>query len=148
MKRTASFADLSRDQRLARAEELDRSTPRSIWEVAQNFGHCFVVCFVLDMLFARRMKQRWYALHALVNMVVVTNAFPDLLKTIADPINSMQGRCSVVPPTLIASLFMYHLGTFSNVPTDEWYHHIVFGGGIATWGIYYCPGPLQVRRRG
>jgi hypothetical protein len=86
-----------------------------------------------------------YALHALVNMVVVTNALPDLMRTFADPINSMQGRCSVVPPTLIASLFMYHLGTFKNVAADEWYHHIIFGGGIATWGIYYCPGPLQVQ---
>jgi hypothetical protein len=65
------------------------------------------------------------------------------MKAFKDPNTCMEGKCSVVPPYLIAGLFIYHLATFKKVAADEWYHHVIFGGGIATTGIAYCPGPIQ-----
>ena len=129
--------------RLDRAAQLDRSTPRSLRQVARNFAHCWVCCALLDVCFARRTKARWFTLHALANAVITAMATPDLLKALREPKDSMEGKCSVVPATLIPSLFIYHLSAFSNVPKDEWVHHCLFGGVIATAGLYYCPGPLQ-----
>lgn len=65
-KRSASYAKLQHAVSEERAVELDRYHPTSFTEVFKNFCHSWVVCFVLDMLFARRMKARWFALHSLV----------------------------------------------------------------------------------
>ena len=37
---------------------------------------------------------------------------------------------------------MYHLLAFKNVPKEEWFHHIVFGGGMGISGLYYNVGSI------
>eukprot|EP00750_Incisomonas_marina_P008781 INCI15695.1.p1 GENE.INCI15695.1~~INCI15695.1.p1 ORF type:complete len:303 (+),score=36.52 INCI15695.1:187-1095(+) len=143
LSKTPSVVNLMRSERLSRAEELERSVPRSYKMALKSFAHCYAAIGVLDVLFARNSKARFFALHALVNAIVTTMAIPDLIKTAFDPVKSMQGRCNVIPAYMILTLFIYHVTCFKNVGYDEWWHHILFGVGIGGVGLHYCPGPLQ-----
>ena len=49
---------------------------------------------------------------------------------------------SILPVYLIAGLFTYHLSVFSNVPREEWVHHILFGGGIGGVGLVNPASPI------
>ena len=75
--------------RLDRAAELDRSTPRSLRQVARNFAHCWACCALMDLCFARRTKARWFTLHALANAVITVMATPDLLKALREPLRNL-----------------------------------------------------------
>ncbi len=82
-------------------------------------------------------------MHALVNAIVTIAAIPDTLRTARDPMQSMEGRCNVVPAYMIVSLLMYHLVANFRVHPDDVWHHLLFGLGIGGVGLHYCPGPLQ-----
>jgi hypothetical protein len=138
-----SFASLQRLERLQRAVELRRSVPRSFGMAAKSFAKCFVAIGVLDALMARRSKARFFMLHALVNAIVTVKSTGDMVSSMVDPMKSMEGPTNMVPAYMILTLFIYHVTMFKNVPYDEWWHHILFGGGIGGVGLHFCPGPLQ-----
>jgi hypothetical protein len=58
MPRTPSVVNLLRSERLHRADELERSVPRSYRMAAESFGKCFLAIGLLDFVFARHSKAR------------------------------------------------------------------------------------------
>ena len=143
IKRNLSFKSLQRIERLGRAVQLNRSTPKNLKCLLLSFFDCHVAIAILDVLIAQKFNARYFALHTLVNSIVTIGSTRDLIKAFSDPKNSMEGPCNVTPVYMILSLFIYHVLFFKNVPYDEWWHHILFGVGIGGIGLHYCPGPLQ-----
>ena len=138
-----SFASLQRLERLQRAVELRRSVPKSFKMAAKSFLKCFLAIGVLDLFMARRSKARFFMLHALVNAIVTVKSTRDMISSMADPMKAMEGPTNMIPAYMILTLFIYHVTMFKDVPYDEWWHHILFGGGIGGVGLHFCPGPLQ-----
>ena len=56
LSKTPSVVNLMRSERLSRAEELERSVPRSYKMALKSFAHCYAAIGVLDVLFARNSK--------------------------------------------------------------------------------------------
>ena len=100
---------------------------------------------VLDVLVARQFfsKGRWLFLHAMANFAVTVTSAGDSMTAVLDPARSCLGDYSLIPVQIIAALHLYHLIAFRNLSTDEWVHHLLFGGVISGVGMTYYSGPLQ-----
>lgn len=120
--------------------EVDFYQPSSALNLAQGFGSCFVYLAALDALICRKavdQTSRFFILHTLANIGITVAAAPDAYRSMTRPFKEPFGKMSILPVYLIASLFTYHLSVFSNVPKDEWVHHILFGGGIGGVGLAF-----------
>ena len=119
--------------------------PTSGVHLAQGFGTTFGYLALLDLLVARRavdQTSRFFILHTLANIAITIAATPDAVRSLTRPFHEPIGKMSILPVYLIAGLFTYHLSVFSNVPRDEWVHHILFGGGIGGVGLVNPASPL------
>ena len=100
---------------------------------------------LLDVIVARQFfsKGRWLFIHAMANFAVTVFSARDSLTAFLDPASSCLGDYSLIPVQIIAALHLYHLIAFRNLSTDEWVHHLLFGGIISGVGMTYRSGPLQ-----
>jgi len=101
----------------------------------------FAMMGVVDVLFCRRIKARWMALHFLANVVVVVTTLWDLVSAADNPVLSCVGHASSQVPThMIVALHMYHLLVFE-CGFDDVLHHVVFVGIIGGLGILFDVNP-------
>jgi hypothetical protein len=111
-------------------------SPSTANEIDRPFDYAVVVTFffflmiVIDLLIAQWFgKERYYALHVVVNLIVIVNCFDDMLLSWRDPINSnaclIEGqKCASMIPLLISTaLHVYHPLAFKTNRMD-WIHHI------------------------
>ena len=97
--------------------------------------------FLFDMVVARHTQGRWLLLHACANFVITAFGLVDFYSTLADPVNSCHAQeYSLIPVYGIAALHLYHLIAFRNLSTDEWVHHLLFGGCICSVGCLFRSG--------
>ena len=121
--------------------------PTTWRHLGQGFSTVFGYLALLDLLIARKavdQTSRFFVLHTLANVAITVAAAPDAARSLSRPFNPSDaiGRMSILPVYLIAGLFTYHLSVFSNVPRDEWVHHILFGGGIGGVGLVNPASPI------
>ena len=68
---------------------------------------------------------------------------PDVIKTLQDPVNSINGGdYSIWPTYLIAAVHTYHCIAFDNLSVGDWVHHLLFGGVICTCGLLFKCGTI------
>ena len=117
----------------------------TLQEHALAVGINLLAMGVLDVTVARRLfsKGRWLFLHAMANFAVTVFSARDSITAFLDPAASCIGDYSLIPVQIIAALHLYHLLAFRNLSTDDWVHHLLFGGVISGIGMTYHAGPLQ-----
>jgi hypothetical protein len=89
-------------------------------------GLWFALIYVVDVAIARRFTGRYYALHAVINLLVcVPLSWGDMIKFFADPIrgSSAVGHCASKHPAIVTNtVHFYHLLFFSMKPVDLIHH--------------------------
>jgi hypothetical protein len=99
------------------------------FDVAVLFAFCAALFVVLDLVVAQRFgKERYYALHVMVNSIVLWFCVDDMLSSWKDPINCnacIEGKncASLVPLVFNIALHVYHPLAFKTNRMD-WIHHI------------------------
>lgn len=89
----------------------------------------FVVCvltlhYILSNLFNfRSANTKYFLLHFLVNMYIVSLILPDVIKTIKDPIKPI--TASIYPSLLTVLFHTYHVMFYDDIAHDEKIHHLV-----------------------
>lgn len=82
-------------------------------------------------------------MHAIGNAFVVIFGLRDVITSFSDPFASGKGDYNLVPFYFIVAVHAYHMIAFKNLTTDDYVHHIVFGGIICTFGFLDSWGPVQ-----
>jgi hypothetical protein len=99
------------------------------FDVVVLITFCAVIFIALDLVIAQRFgKERYYALHVMVNALILWFCVDDMLSSWKDPINSnacIEGKncASLVPLILNIALHVYHPLAFKTNRMD-WIHHI------------------------
>eukprot|EP01129_Flabellula_baltica_P000791 TRINITY_DN10743_c0_g1_i1.p1 TRINITY_DN10743_c0_g1~~TRINITY_DN10743_c0_g1_i1.p1 ORF type:complete len:234 (-),score=31.69 TRINITY_DN10743_c0_g1_i1:22-702(-) len=107
----------------------------SFYEVVGNISALLVVIFIFDYLFTWNSQARWFILHAVFNFLGVIFGFPDLVVALLNPVEAMQEPCyTKMPLFIIAAIHLYHIIAFE-MRAEDWFHHIVFVGGICSFGF-------------
>ena len=126
-------------------ESLVSVRPRSAGALARGFGSTLGFLALVDVLLARKAVDdtaRFFILHAAANLIIVLSCYKDAWRGLTAPIENAVGPPPVIPAYMIMAVFMYHLLAFKNIPKEEWFHHIVFGGGMGISGLYYNVGSI------
>mmetsp|Transcript_20748 Transcript_20748/g.49303 ORF Transcript_20748/g.49303 Transcript_20748/m.49303 type:complete len:224 (+) Transcript_20748:76-747(+) len=97
---------------------------------------------VVDFVYARHTKARWFVLHATCNFFITLLCLPDVVGTIWDPIHCGEGPYSPYPVYLVVAVHSYHMIAFSNLTWDDWFHHLLFVGVIGSAGLVFQAGPV------
>jgi hypothetical protein len=84
------------------------------------------VLFVCDQAVIRQVlhpKGRWFAVHALANALVSYYSFPDVIKTLKDPLNTFRGPTSTMyANSAVSAVHLYHC-IFFRLNAADWFHH-------------------------
>lgn len=81
---------------------------------------------VCDILYARRTKARWFALHVIANAWIAILCVPDLCYVISRPIEALtQTSVNHWPTSLVFSVHVYHMVFFRGLQWVDWLHHIL-----------------------
>jgi len=96
-------------------------------------------------IFNRHLKKaRWFALHCLANFFVSIFSFRDVIKAFSDPCVAGVGEYSLLPFAFGFGIHIYHLIAPGFVlRTEDYVHHIVFGGIICLVGTIDKGGPVS-----
>lgn len=68
----------------------------------------------------------YFIQHAIFNVHLVIQIFPDLIQTIRDPLACGIGWTSAYPIVSILVFHIYHILISKKLKMDEWFHHIFF----------------------
>lgn len=98
---------------------------------------------LFDLALARHSRARYMVIHAFANAIVAVVATPDTLEAFADPVNSLNGRCSMVPAYVVPAIHIYHLIAFRNLTVGDYVHHALFCGIICPIGLFMEAGVAQ-----
>ena len=81
---------------------------------------------VCDVVYARRTKARWFALHVIANAWIALLTLPDVWFIVSDPITALKTKTTNHWPTsLVFSVHVYHMVFFSNLYFIDWLHHLL-----------------------
>ena len=111
-----------------------------------RIGLCIAALFLLDRTVTRRIfpidqTGRWFALHALANVIIVVMCGPDAWTCVCDPIAAGVGDFNRWTMYMVASIHMYHVLFFDNLTAADWVHHLLFGGVICSMSLFFTVGP-------
>ena len=71
-------------------------------------------------------KSRYFCLHAVANAVSSIAAFPDVLRTLRDPVYAFSGpTTTMIANSAVISIHLYHC-LFFKLPPADIFHHAVF----------------------
>ena len=74
---------------------------------------------VCDLVFARRTKGRYFALHVICNVWISVLSAPDLYQTFSDPLVALaQSEVNHWPTALVFSIHVYHMLFFKRCARD------------------------------
>lgn len=84
---------------------------------------------VVRHLFAKTPTTRYFALHVIFNCWVIYVVWPDAVEALANPVTSMTEHHWVHSAVLstggISGFHIYHLLLFTNLTTEDVWHHVV-----------------------
>ena len=81
---------------------------------------------VCDVLYARRTKARYFALHVICNIWISVLSAPDLYRTFSNPLVALaESEVNHWPTALVFSIHVYHMLFFSGLQFVDWLHHIL-----------------------
>lgn len=72
-------------------------------------------------------EARWYFIHSLVNLLIVSRTYKDVYNTFAHdtPLVCTPSMPITTMNSVVTSLHLYHLIYYSNLKLDDYIHHIV-----------------------
>jgi hypothetical protein len=101
----------------------------------------------------RPQKSRWFALHTFANLVVCITAAHAVFAALSDPANATNalkftdqtvfGNASDFPLVMIISVHFYHMAMFTDLNSDDYFHHLMFIPTMGIPGLLYAWGPCQ-----
>ena len=95
-----------------------------------------VTDFILCKIFGS--KARWFQLHSVINMVIVSIIYQDVIDLYYNPIKNHRIVESKIDFNYIIALHVYHIIISNKVTFMDYFHHILFiGGGILPAYLYY-----------
>lgn len=119
------------------------------WPLAAWIGGSFGLTAVGDGLLLRVLgiasqEARYYALHALVNLIVVILVMPDVLRFLADPLAGLEGEYTDGPLAATVGLHIFHCVSQSNKLTAvDWAHHLISNMLVSGLCFPFKYGPLM-----
>lgn len=117
----------------------------------------FIFLFLADHALVKpflRSKSRWFAIHVIGNALVSVASFPELVKTLSDPLNAFVGpMATMVPNSTVSAIHLYHVIFFKLRP-DEKFHHLTslpvtllvvvpfkqYTGAMSSFGAFFLCG--------
>jgi len=102
-------------------------TNPAIVETVQASIVALVCIAVLDLLFARHLAARYFALHVAANAVIATFCAKDLYFLATNPMDALRtDKTSMVPLGVVYSIHLYHMiGPGFRLYFVDWLHHIL-----------------------
>jgi hypothetical protein len=102
---------------------------------------CLFGLALIDFSLCYRARGRYYWLHGLWNMVMTICVLPDVLVTLKFPHDVMDHPAiSHWPLIMVEALHVWHCIAYSDLRSDEYFHHFVFAfplwvvAGVWDWG--------------
>ena len=105
------------------------------WHLDTNL-YCLLFLYTYDNLIAKRMKGRWFNVHAIGNLIVSLSSLRAVVAALNDPINALNTSMwkvgtvtsvtSVLPVCMINAIHLYHMLAFSNLTPQDYFHHLLF----------------------
>jgi len=89
---------------------------------------------IIDFGWAYHTKARYFSLHGVWNIIITVLILPDLYKTMIDPLNALSPGYNFTrwPIVFVAILHVWHCVAYNGLTSDDYFHHIVFAGGLST----------------
>ena len=106
-------------------------------------GICIAVLFVVDLILTKPnfdQTGRWFALHAAANAIIVGFCSNDAWMALTDPIMAGMGEYNLWTVYMVAAIHLYHILFFDNLTSQDWVHHLLFGGVMCLMGILFTVG--------
>ena len=98
-------------------------------------------------------EARYYALHALVNLIVVILIIPDIMRFLADPLAGLEGEYTDGPLAMTVGLHIFHcLSQAKKLTAVDWAHHLISNmlvsflcfpfryGPLTNWALFFVCG--------
>jgi hypothetical protein len=105
---------------------MQRPTLEVIWRVTCAGLLGVGALGVCDVVYARRTKARWFALHVIANAWIALLTLPDVWFIVSDPITALKTKTTNHWPTsLVFSVHVYHMLFFRNLYFIDWLHHLL-----------------------
>jgi len=151
---TAASVAVGAISRFRMAAAADETLPSSIWRVSSLddqllkmdmvlFAVFFTLFGLFDFVIAQRTKARWWLLHLFANALVCIVGARDCYRTLIDPANCTYSLdYSVAPTYIIAGIHAYHIMSFSNLTSEDVWHHLMFVPAICGIALLIQAGPL------
>ena len=115
-------------------------------------GTCLLIHKGLGILNKRLRKQtKWYIVHTIGNMAISALALRGCIKTMKDPIGSIEdienfhslGCLESWPVVIMASIHLHHiLLYFREMTTIDWVHHLGSSGFVGSVCTFYIRGSI------
>ena len=96
------------------------------YEINIIFLYLIFIDFTLIRFFGN--SARWFQLHALVNLYISYEIFPEVINIIQDPSSGYKICETNAISLLIICLHVYHILTFKKLNQIDYFHHILFVG--------------------
>lgn len=98
-----------------------------------------VLCYIYDssLIYFLTAKARWFQLHLYVNILVFLNTISDTIKIYMDPLLGYKILPNNYASFLILSMHLYHVATFKNLSTFDYFYDIAYIGSLTIPAIYF-----------
>lgn len=122
-----------------------------ITKSALCFGGCLVVHQLISKYTKMKRQTKWYAIHTVGNLAITILSAKDMIRTMVDPINSVENianhnslTCLQSYPILImSSIHLYHiLLYFKEMTTIDWIHHLANSGVVGSICTFIIRGSI------
>ncbi len=96
------------------------------YEINIIFFYLIFIDFTLIRFFGN--SARWFQLHAVINLYISYEIFPEVINIIQDPSSGYKTCETNAISLLIICLHVYHILTFKKLNQIDYFHHILFVG--------------------
>ena len=96
------------------------------YEINIIFFYLIFIDFTLIRFFGN--SARWFQLHAVINLYISYEIFPEVINIIQDPSSGYKICETNAISLLIICLHVYHILTFKKLNQIDYFHHILFVG--------------------
>ena len=104
-----------------------------LWDLGQMLSISLGLLAILDFGWSYHTQARYFALHGLWNIIISILIIPDLYVVITDPLHAVSSGSGFNkwPAIMGISLHIWHCVAYTGLTSDDYFHHIVFAGGLS-----------------
>jgi hypothetical protein len=117
------------------------------WSLVSWIGGSFALTAIGDLLLSavvQSQEARYYALHALVNLVVVILIMPDIMRFLGDPLSGLEGAYTDGPLAATVGLHLFHcVSQAKKLTAVDWAHHLISNMLVSFLCFPFHYGPLM-----